>query len=67
MATFHASFENNRPQAAEVNVSVKPEEPKMAAPLDLDLGWKSDQTVALHVAIEGVKAHADFDIAGGEL
>ncbi len=62
--SFQAGFEDNRPQTARVDVSVKPEEPESAAGLDLDLAWsKSDEAVSLNVATEGVRGHADFDMA----
>jgi hypothetical protein len=59
---FHVSFDDNKAKAAEVNLTVKPTDQEAVSPLDLSIGWKSDQTASMRLAINGVKGTVEFDI-----
>jgi hypothetical protein len=59
---FHVGFADKQPESAEVNLTISPAEPETATPLDLTIGWKSDQTASMRLAMDGVKGSADFNI-----
>lgn len=61
--TFLVSIDDLKPAAAEVDLVLKPADPKSAASLALKGRWLPDKPVIAEVAIEGLKAGASYDPA----
>ncbi len=59
---FKITFSANKPKSAEVDLLLKPAEPKAASPLAVKALWKPGQPLVAHAELDGLKLDADYDI-----
>ena len=59
---FKATFSNNQPASADVDLLLKPADPKAATSLAAKALWKPAQPVVAQVELDGLKLNAEYDI-----
>lgn len=59
---FSVTFATNKPQAANADLVLKPQDTALATPLALKGTWAPDQPVTAEVVLDGLKASATYQI-----
>jgi hypothetical protein len=59
---FNISLKDQRPAGAEVDLVLKPADPAMVSSLALKGRWQPDQPVTAVIAVEGLKADANYNL-----
>lgn len=62
---FAITFAANKPQAANADLVLKPQDIALATPVSLKGTWAPDQPVTAEVVLDGLKASATYQIAPG--
>jgi hypothetical protein len=58
---FHLSFSDNRPQSAEVDLSLNPADTALVSALTAKVLWRAGSPLSTSLALDGVEAHLDYD------
>ena len=59
---FSLTISENKVQAADVDVGVKPQDGKVASPIALKGRWQPDQPISAEIALDGLKAAGTYQI-----
>lgn len=59
---FTLSLEKNRVKAADADVLLKPQDAKLASPIEIKGRWQPDQPVTADVVMDGLKGAASYQI-----
>ncbi|MEO7098371.1 MAG: translocation/assembly module TamB domain-containing protein [Luteolibacter sp.] len=60
---FNLTLLQNRPQAAEADILIKPNDATLASAISLKGRWQPDQPVTAEAVLDGLKAAASYQIA----
>jgi TamB, inner membrane protein subunit of TAM complex len=60
---FNLSLTENRPQAADTDLYIKPDDEKITAAISIKSHWQRDQPITAEVVLDGLKASAAYQIA----
>jgi hypothetical protein len=58
--SFHIALKEQQPAAADVELTLKPADPKTASPIHLQGRWQPEKAFAAVLEVEGVKVKADY-------
>lgn len=60
--SFNIAFTSNKPQSANVDLTLKPKDETLATPLNIKARWAPEQPLVADLAMDGVKASASYQV-----
>ncbi|GAA5116265.1 translocation/assembly module TamB domain-containing protein [Luteolibacter yonseiensis] len=60
--SFSVAFASNKPQSADVDLSLKPQDVTIATPMNIKARWAPDQPLAADLVLDGAKVNTTYQI-----